>query len=174
MDIPETEKLDVNVPSAFSDPTVPLIFLSLFLFFLFFFLSLFRTAFAQHSMEIHRYGGLLLSFSIGERKKERKKKKNNFANFPSRTRALGQPLCEIDVLPHLRAFSRSFALQSGRRIKGAAPRRLNVYGLKPSSRVNPPMEYTNSIPTWIIYDLRHFFFCLTQIQSNVLCKFENL
>ncbi|KYQ52182.1 hypothetical protein ALC60_08797 [Trachymyrmex zeteki] len=45
---------------------------------------------------------------------------NNLANFPSRTRALGQPPCETDVLPHFRVFSRLFALQSGRRIKGAS------------------------------------------------------
>jgi len=69
MDIPETEKLDVNVPSAFSDPSIPLISLSHFLFF---FLSLFL-AFTQRSMENHRfYGGLLPFFWAGERKKGKK------------------------------------------------------------------------------------------------------
>lgn len=124
MDIPETEKLDVNAPSALSDPTIPL---SFSLFFLSLFLSL-RMALAQRSMENHWW-----SFTPFFGRRKGREKKNNLANFPSRTRALGQPPCETDVLPHFRVFSRLFALQSGRRIKGAS----TFIGLKPSSRVNP-------------------------------------
>ena len=142
MDIPETEKLDVNSPSALS-PILPFRYPSLFFYL---FLSL-RMALAQRSIENH--GGPLLPFSTGGREE---RKKNNLANFPSRTRALGQPLCETDVLTHFRVFSRLFALQS--RIKGAS----TFIGLKPSSHVKLHGVWsTNSIPSWIIYDLQHSF-----------------
>ncbi|EGI62365.1 hypothetical protein G5I_09361 [Acromyrmex echinatior] len=104
-------------------------------------------ALAQRSMENH--GGPLLPFSAGGREE---RKKNNLANFPSRTRALGQSPCETDVLPHFRVFSRLFALQS--RIKGAS----TFIGLKTVEPRKPHGVWsTNSILSWIIYDLRHSF-----------------
>jgi len=76
MDIPETEKLDVNAPSALSDPTISLSFslpLPVSLSSLSLSLSLLRMALAQRSMENH--GGPFLPFSAGGRE-ERKKKQS--------------------------------------------------------------------------------------------------
>lgn len=119
MDIPETEKLDVNAPSALSRLYHPAIFLS-HSSCLFFSLSisLVRVALTQRSN-----GKLRWSFPPFFDRRKGREKKNSLANFPSRTRALGQPPYETDVLPHFRVFSRLFALQSERRIKGA-PRHL--------------------------------------------------
>ncbi|KYN13331.1 hypothetical protein ALC57_14344 [Trachymyrmex cornetzi] len=97
-------------------------------------------ALAQRSMENH--GGPLLPFSAGGREE---RKKNNLANFPSRTRALGQPPCETDVLPHFRVFSRLFALQSGRRIKGASTF-IGTAVFSPASRNNDGTLQVHKLP----------------------------
>lgn len=137
MDIPETEKLDVNASSALADPrrrpAVSLL-LPLSLFF----------SFAWPWRNVRWKTTTMVSFPpfFGRGSGREREKKNNLANFPSRTRALGQLLCETDVFPppsSIQLLARDFKADTGSKM-----RLVLFIGLKSSSRAVYPIFQCHS------------------------------